>query len=130
MCAACSIISVLTQWGATLVIKNKRERERERDGILSWILSKIDTETCPTIVQKCMFYVCMQNISLHPEGERSPRTEWEGEGGEAVSPDASWTIVLYGAGALRHAAQLPAARRISRGGGATARSGSLRIPSV
>ena len=30
MCAACSIISVLTQWGATLVIKI-RERERERD---------------------------------------------------------------------------------------------------
>ena len=36
MCAACSIISVLTQWGATLVIKlrervqgAKRERERE-----------------------------------------------------------------------------------------------------
>jgi len=29
VCAACSIISVLTQWGATLVIKNKRERERE-----------------------------------------------------------------------------------------------------
>ena len=30
MCAACSIISVLTQWGATLVIK-LRERERERE---------------------------------------------------------------------------------------------------
>ena len=28
VCAACSIISVLTQWGATLVIKI-RERERE-----------------------------------------------------------------------------------------------------
>jgi hypothetical protein len=27
VCAACSIISVLTQWGATLVIKKK-----ERDG--------------------------------------------------------------------------------------------------
>ena len=35
MCAACSIISVLTQWGATLVTKNKREREREREG--SWL---------------------------------------------------------------------------------------------
>ena len=41
MCAACSIISVLTQRGATLVIKlrerereiNKREREREREGV-------------------------------------------------------------------------------------------------
>ena len=33
MCAACSIISVLTQWGATLVIKiRERERERERKG--------------------------------------------------------------------------------------------------
>ena len=31
MCAACSIISVLTQWGATLVIK-LREREREAFG--------------------------------------------------------------------------------------------------
>ena len=30
MCAACSIISVLTQWGATLVIK-LRERARERE---------------------------------------------------------------------------------------------------
>jgi hypothetical protein len=30
VCAACSIISVLTQWGATLVIKI-RERERERE---------------------------------------------------------------------------------------------------
>ena len=31
VCAACSIISVLTQWGATLVIKlRERERERER----------------------------------------------------------------------------------------------------
>ena len=39
-----------------------------------------------------------------------------------ASPDASWTIVLYGAGALRHAAQLPATRSISIGGGATARS--------
>jgi hypothetical protein len=29
VCATCSIISVLTQWGATLVIKI-RERERER----------------------------------------------------------------------------------------------------
>ena len=29
--AACSIISVLTQWGATLVIQNKRERVRERE---------------------------------------------------------------------------------------------------
>jgi hypothetical protein len=35
VCAACSIISVLTQWGATLVTKNKREREREREG--SWL---------------------------------------------------------------------------------------------
>ena len=33
MCAACSIISVLTQWGATLVIK-LRERERERGATL------------------------------------------------------------------------------------------------
>ena len=70
----------------------------------------------------------MQNISVHPEGERSPRTEWEGEGGEAVSPDASWTIVLYGAGALRHAAQLPAARSISIGGGVTAQWRTLRQP--
>ena len=32
VCAACSIISVLTQWGATLVIKiRERERERERE---------------------------------------------------------------------------------------------------
>ena len=32
MCAACSIISVLTQWGATLVIKlRERQRERERE---------------------------------------------------------------------------------------------------
>ena len=32
MCAACSIISVLTQWGATLVIKvREREREGERE---------------------------------------------------------------------------------------------------
>ena len=34
MCAACSIISVLTQWGATLVIKiRERERERERESL-------------------------------------------------------------------------------------------------
>ena len=32
VCAACSIISVLTQWGATLVLLIKmRERERERE---------------------------------------------------------------------------------------------------
>jgi len=34
VCAACSIISVLTQWGATLVIKiRERERERERENL-------------------------------------------------------------------------------------------------
>jgi len=30
VCAACSIISVLTQWGATLVIKLRGRRERAR----------------------------------------------------------------------------------------------------
>jgi hypothetical protein len=38
VCAACSIISVLTQWGATLVIK-LRERERESSLSLSLSLS-------------------------------------------------------------------------------------------
>ena len=48
-CATCSIISVLTQWGATLVIQLRERERRERETIAANLFSLPGLSTAPAI---------------------------------------------------------------------------------